>query len=749
MENFHDTPDRDNLNLDTFSPLDSTKSPANDSWVRRHGPLLVILVAAFAYFMTQFNALSVIMVVLGISILVFVHELGHFLVAKWCDVHVQTFSVGLGPAIPGCSFRWGETTYKIGFIPLGGYVKMVGEGADESDGNDDPRSFKNKSVGQRMAIISAGVTMNIIFGFACFVYVYMTHGEKRLPAVIDTTEVGSVAWQNGIHSGDVVHQIGSKRDPYWEDFLFQVMNSVKGEKLDLVLGPPDVPEQSLAHLKVEPQRRDGDVKPIVGVNHPHDLKLYPEKFKKYTDLPVHKESAAAEAQPPFEFGDEIVATTDPAQPDNLERVLPLPPDPRTPDNPEHLDYFEFQKRLGLLAGKKMVIQVRREKSAQIENLVVPPEFQYTIPGLVMEIGEVVALRYNSPAEKSGVEVHDVIEQVLVTDDQNRTTRYAMAQPRKAAAGTTTEEGLDPPRLPYQLSKWAAAKSGARKVNLVVRRGSSTQNMTLDWDDRWRFNHEMPMGPRWSTSIPGLGIAYQINTRVAEVLSDSRAAELGFQPGDVVRAYRFKKPAKKGTDKLEFFPWFDLKSNEWAHVVRDGQDADDKELTIRIDREDQEIPLTLERDQKWPIADRGLILMPELRLVKADTVGQALTMGWGRTWDFVTGIYGNLRSLATGRISFVDSVGGPITVAEAAYMMADEDNYQYILFLAIISINLAIVNFLPIPVLDGGHMVFLIYEKLCRRPASRQVRIATTYLGLALIVCLMIFVIYLDLKKKFT
>ena len=88
-----------------------------------------------------------------------------------------------------------------------------------------------------------------------------------------------------------------------------------------------------------------DVKPIVGVNHPHDLKLYPEKFKKYTDLPVHKESAAAEAQPPFEFGDEIVATTDPAQPDNLERVLPLPPDPRTPDNPEHLDYFEFQKRL--------------------------------------------------------------------------------------------------------------------------------------------------------------------------------------------------------------------------------------------------------------------------------------------------------------------------------------------------------------------------------------------------------------------
>jgi regulator of sigma E protease len=312
-----------------------------------------------------------------------------------------------------------------------------------------------------------------------------------------------------------------------------------------------------------------------------------------------------------------------------------------------------------------------------------------------------------------------------------------------------EEALDPSRLPYQLSQWASAKSGAQKVHLVVRRGDSAKVLTLDWDDRWRFNRELPMVPRWSTSIPGLGIAYQINTRVAEVLPNSRAAELGFRPGDVVEAYRFKKFAKKPTDKVEFYPWIDLRPNEWAHVVRDSQDAEVKEVMVRIDRESQEITLRLERDLKWPIADRGLFLMPELRLVKAETVGQAVAMGWGRTWDFITGIYGNLRSLMTGRISFVDNIGGPITVAEAAYMMADEDNYQYILFLAIISINLAIVNFLPIPVLDGGHMVFLIYEKLWRRPASRQVRIATTYLGLALIVGLMVFVIYLDLRKKFT
>src|SRR5713101_8018030 len=286
MENSRDT-NADNHLQDTF--LNPEKNSKRDSWVRRHGPLIVVMTAAFAYFMTQFNALSVILVIVGISLLIFVHELGHFLVAKWCDVHVLTFSIGLGPAIPGCSFRWGETTYKLGMIPLGGYVKMVGEGADESDGNDDPRSFKNKSVGQRMAIISAGVTMNIIFGFACFVYVYMTHGETRIPAVIDGIEAGSAAWQNGIHSGDVIQQIGSKRHPYFDDFQFQVMNSVQGEKLDLVFGPPGVSEESLTHLKVEPQRRDQDQKPIVGVNSPPGLQLYPESFKKYRPFPVRKE----------------------------------------------------------------------------------------------------------------------------------------------------------------------------------------------------------------------------------------------------------------------------------------------------------------------------------------------------------------------------------------------------------------------------------------------------------------------------
>src|SRR5262249_46846041 len=134
-------------------------------------------------------------VLLGLGFVIFIHELGHFMVAKWCDVYVETFSIGFGPALPGCWFRKGETTYMLAVIPLGGYVKMLGEGAEaDPEGDDNPRSYKNKSVPQRMAIISAGVIMNVIFGCLAFILVYMCHGERQAVGVVGLVDSGSPAW---------------------------------------------------------------------------------------------------------------------------------------------------------------------------------------------------------------------------------------------------------------------------------------------------------------------------------------------------------------------------------------------------------------------------------------------------------------------------------------------------------------------------------------------------------------------------
>ena len=98
--------------------------------------------------------------------------------AKIFGVKVLKFSLGFGPKL--VSKQWGETEYLICAVPLGGYVKMVGEGGENDEEDTDPRSYKNKTVGQRMAIISAGVIMNIILACVLFMIVFMIGMEERL-----------------------------------------------------------------------------------------------------------------------------------------------------------------------------------------------------------------------------------------------------------------------------------------------------------------------------------------------------------------------------------------------------------------------------------------------------------------------------------------------------------------------------------------------------------------------------------------
>ena len=152
------------------------------------------------------------MVALGLGFVIFIHELGHFLLAKWNGVKVEKFSIGFGPTLFG--FRRGETEYVIAAIPLGGFVKMLGEGEttdDEQARTTDPRAYPNKSVGARMAIITAGVIMNVFLGLACFVYAY-GHGMEVIPARVGAVAPASPAYRAGMRAGDEIVAIDGRRD---------------------------------------------------------------------------------------------------------------------------------------------------------------------------------------------------------------------------------------------------------------------------------------------------------------------------------------------------------------------------------------------------------------------------------------------------------------------------------------------------------------------------------------------------------
>ena len=115
--------------------------------------------------------------------------------------------------------------------------------------------------------------------------------------------------------------------------------------------------------------------------------------------------------------------------------------------------------------------------------------------------------------------------------------------------------------------------------------------------------------------------------------------------------------------------------------------------------------------------------------------------------FVREVYLNLYSMIFGRVSG-KTLSGPLTIATVSYRFAGEDFWQFLLFLGMISVNLAVVNFLPIPVLDGGHMVFLFLEKILGRPVPERVFAFAMYTGLFLILSLMVFVLFLDVKRLF-
>src|SRR5581483_3658574 len=165
------------------------------------------------------------------------------------------------------------------------------------------------------------------------------------------------------------------------------------------------------------------------------------------------------------------------------------------------------------------------------------------------------------------------------------------------------------------------------------------------------------------------------------------------------------------------------------------------LKVKRDKEIKEITVEPVADKTWPRPERGFIFTPDVRRQRADNIFDAVALGFRDTHKSMLQVVQSLRGLITGRIS-VKGMAGPLTIARAAYRIAGVDFWEFVFFLGLISINLAVINFLPIPVLDGGHMVFLLYEKIRGKPASESVRIGATYAGLALILCLMVFVFYL-------
>jgi len=197
------------------------------------------------FFLHSFNTLShgligyIIPFLFVLTIVVFFHELGHFLIARWAGVKVLTFSLGFGPELVGFNDRYG-TRWKISAVPLGGYVKFFGDDSEASTPSSETLSnmteeeragsFHHKKVGPRAAIVAAGPIANFLLAIVIFTCLFTFLGKPSTTARVDQVEAGSAAAKAGFQVGDVVTAIdGTKIGAFSE--MQRIVSIRAGEPL--------------------------------------------------------------------------------------------------------------------------------------------------------------------------------------------------------------------------------------------------------------------------------------------------------------------------------------------------------------------------------------------------------------------------------------------------------------------------------------------------------------------------------------
>jgi regulator of sigma E protease len=713
------------------------------------------------------TAYNVFQVAFGLGMVIFVHELGHFLVAKACGVKCEKFYVGfdipiaIGPIrLPAAllKFQWGETEYGIGIIPLGGYVKMLGQ--DDNPANAeaeaartrvadtagektadavldtaegaasavppardeqkiqqtplDPRSFPAKSVPQRMAIISAGVIMNLIFAVVFATIAYRI-GVPYTPTEIGGLTPGGPAWVADLQPGDRIIQLGRSGNPNRRlRFIYDLTNYVAvsggpSDPIDLLIERPEQPPFWVTITPSTELFKEADI-PMIGVA-PASEPILGEK-------PVIEDFPAARAKTPFKANDRIVAVVV----DGMRREVP--------------DFYAFQAVTVQHAAKRLAIVVARPTEAvaatagdvaAMEEVTIEVEpTRLRTFGFVTEIGPVVAVRKNSPAEAAGIQAGDILRAI---------------DGRPIGNPILLSTALVP----------LADKEVEIEVDRVV--DGKTSRLTLPITPRLPRLYEFATGLDEPIGVDSLGIACEVSAVVARVDGDP-AQSAGIQPGDIVRSVQFipaSEKAKKDEDARKL-------NNEPIDLVENSRSWPAVLSRLQLSRADTSVRLTIERKRQIMVVNlrpvdsadeffpaRGISLSRKVELHQVQSWSEATVLGFRATWESVGKVVVFLKRVFTGHVS-PKHVGGPILIVATTASEAAQGWGTLLLFLTLLSANLAVVNFLPIPVLDGGHMMFLIYEGLRGRPVDEKWAFRLTVTGLFFILGLMVSVLLLDVYR---
>ncbi|MGD0461045.1 MAG: site-2 protease family protein [Tepidisphaeraceae bacterium] len=696
------------------------------------------------------TAMDYLLLVLGLGFVIFFHELGHFLAAKYCDVKVEQFAVGFGPAVlawrKGLGFHWGTTTpaynriieenflagqppqkeieykspiseaqardigaklgigeteYRLNWVPLGGYVKMLGQDDMKPGATvEDPRAYNEKSVGARMLIVSAGVIMNVILAAIGFMIVFMM-GYPVPPATVGGVVSMSPAARATRADGTLVGlQPGDKIIQYNDKWMYGDYSRIQldvalthdGARVPILVEHVDGRQETLYATPVKP----GDNKGLVelGLTQPFAL-------------------TAMDADPEDPPDYALLAKTD------MPDLIALRPG----------------DVITQIAGQ----DVKANGDAAIAQLYAAMEASNGKPvDLTVKSGDgkishkTVTPHFGEPMGGEELNFLGMVPRAMVVGLLDKSPVLDRIRPGDtilAVDGGT--DHLQNPTLEQIRSTLSAAGDKDMKISLTVLDPGESKPRFVEDLSAYRIPS--------SGGRMGLGIALscdEMHLVVAQTLPNGPAA--GKIPAGATLTAIDGKPITN---------WFEVrraiasaKVGQSISITFVPADRDAKPAVAKIELEQQDIDLAKQVTLTHYLALRQMVS-------PLHTHNPLVALKWGviETHDLILEFYVTLQRMLTRDVG-LSNVMGPVGMAHLGAQVASRGPTWLLWFLCNISANLAVVNFLPIPIVDGGLFTLLILEKIQGKPLSADAQRIVQMVGLVLILGVFLMVTFQDIAR---